>query len=115
MIISILFISLIVSGLFSLKNRGRASGEVAVIRVDGEIYSTLDLFEDGEFEVNTSYGTNMVTVKDGSVFISESDCRGNDCIREGAVSSTGEILVCLPHKLTITIEGGSTDVDTVTY
>ena len=45
------------------------------------------------------------------------DCPGHDCINQGAIGSAGEIIVCLPHKLIVSIEGGTDEgasaIDTV--
>lgn len=62
-------------------------------------------------------GYNLVHIENGSVFVRESDCENGDCIRQGAIRRTGESIICLPHKLVITIVSdlnGINDEDTDT-
>lgn len=115
LIISIIILSGIVSALFSVNHNSDIVAECVVIRVNGDIYKTLSLDEDGEYKVETVYGNNIIVIKNKSVYISEADCRGNDCINEGSISRAGETIICLPHKLSITLEGDNSVVDTVTY
>ncbi|MBD5468742.1 MAG: NusG domain II-containing protein [Lachnospiraceae bacterium] len=50
-------------------------------------------------------GYNLVRVENGSVFVREADCENGDCIRQGTIRHTGESIICLPHKLAVTING----------
>ena len=81
------------------------SGSVAVITVDGEEYARLPLDEDTELTVNTDNGYNIVTVKDGKVFVSEASCPDKVCVRTGSADELKSV-VCLPNKLTVTVEKG---------
>ncbi|MCM1539537.1 MAG: NusG domain II-containing protein [bacterium] len=56
-------------------------------------------------------GYNLVHIENGSVFVSEADCENGDCIRQGAVSRPGSSIICLPHRLVITIVGGREETD----
>ena len=78
-------------------------GEYAVISVDGEQYARLPLDEDTQILVRTEYGENLVSVKDGKVYVSEADCPDKVCVSTGAATEMRSI-VCLPHKLTVTVE-----------
>lgn len=50
-------------------------------------------------------GYNLVHIENGSVFVREADCENGDCIRQGTIRHTGESIICLPHKLAVTIIG----------
>lgn len=50
-------------------------------------------------------GYNLVCIENGGVFVREADCENGDCIRQGMIHHTGESIICLPHKLTVTIVG----------
>lgn len=80
------------------------TGAVAVITVDGEEYARLPLDTDTVLTVSTDYGTNVVVVKDGKVFVSEASCQDKICINTGNASEMRAI-VCLPNKLSVSIEG----------
>ena len=65
----------------------------------------LPLDTDAEYAVTTSYGTNVVVVEAGSVHVSDADCDNHDCIKQGSISSPGQQVICLPHRLWIEIVG----------
>lgn len=69
----------------------------------------IPLGEDGSYPIETELGTNTVAVENGKVHMEDADCPGHDCIDQDAIGSAGEIIVCLPHKLIVTIEGGKGD------
>ena len=52
-------------------------------------------------------GTNTLTVSGGTAQIVQADCPDQVCVRQGAVRYAGESIVCLPHRLIVTIEGGA--------
>ena len=45
--------------------------------------------------------------------MSFSDCRGQDCVEQHAISQTGESIVCLPNKVMLEIKGGTSEYDSV--
>ena len=55
--------------------------------------------------VLTNVYTNRIEIKDGKVFITESDCPGEDCVHSGWISEGGRSIVCLPNRVEIRIEG----------
>ena len=66
---------------------------------------TVDLQTDQEFTLEAEDGGyNTVTVRDGRIAVTESDCPDQYCIRQGFCSS-GRQIVCLPHKLVISFVG----------
>ncbi len=76
----------------------------AEVRSDGELVATLDLTVDRVLTVETEFGTNVVTVKDGKVAVTEADCPDHYCMERGYCSS-GAMIVCLPNKLTVSFLG----------
>ena len=99
-------------GLLAFRPAKEAGG-YAVITVDGEELDRMDLSADQTRVIDTAYGTNTVSVKDGSVSVTESDCRGGDCVRMGNISREGQMIVCLPHHLTVQIQGPGSAPDAV--
>ena len=90
-------------------------GRVAVISIDGEVYREVSLDTDTVIEVesgdNGEY-KNTVTVKNGKVSVSYANCPDGICERHREIKYAGESIICLPHKLSVTVEGGSeNDVD----
>ena len=58
-------------------------------------------------------GANTITVCDGKISFSDSDCPGQDCVHSGSIGSTGRSLVCLPNAVEIRVVSGESDVDFV--
>ena len=81
-------------------------GEYAVVTVNGEEYGRYPLSVDAEIVVETERGKNVVVIKDGYADIIEATCPDGLCERQRKIDSTGESLVCLPNKVTVTVEGG---------
>ena len=54
-------------------------------------------------KIETKYGTNVVSVKDKAVFVSNADCPDKICVKHREISRVGETIVCLPHKLVVEI------------
>lgn len=84
-------------------------GACAVVRVDGIKTASYNLKKDGRYELNG--GTNVIVIEDGSVYMEEADCPDGICISQGRIRLTGQCITCLPNRLTVTVEGGESEVD----
>ena len=85
---------------------------VAEIYRNAELVKTCSLETDTVFEITGKY-TNEITVKNGEICISASDCPGEDCVHSGAIKATGRSIVCLPNEVEIRVVSGVSDVDFV--
>lgn len=85
----------------------------AVITADNEVYTEIDLDEAGEQTITVNHTT--ITVRDGTVFFSESDCPDGVCMKTGALDCAGDSAACVPNRVAITIRGEKPDVDAVAY
>ena len=103
-VILLLIIVVAAAALFAVLHFALAdSGDFAVVFVDGEEYARLPLDEDAVLTIKTEYGTNVLTVKDGQAYVTDADCPDKTCVKTGSADELKSI-VCLPHKLTVTIE-----------
>lgn len=57
-----------------------------------------------KFSEETGY--NLVSVTDGAVVMEAADCRDQICVHHKPISSKGESIICLPHRLVVEIVGG---------
>ncbi len=83
-----------------------AKVEVSVITADSSktILETFDLSQNVTYTISSeSQGTNILNIQGGTVWISEADCPNQDCVKQGKISMNGEMLVCLPHRITVSI------------
>ncbi|MBE6916933.1 MAG: NusG domain II-containing protein [Ruminococcaceae bacterium] len=87
---------------------GQAS-MTAEIWSDNELVRTVDLRIDQSFTIETEHGYNTVTVKDGAIAVTASDCPDCYCMHRGYCNS-GAPIVCLPHRLVIQfLQSGAID------
>ena len=107
-----LVIAVAVAVLLCFLPRDSAPADYAQIYVNGELFKTVALDQDQTFVVEDLY-CNQITVSDGAIAITESNCPGKDCVHSGSIHQTGRSLVCLPNRLEIRVVSESSDVDFV--
>ena len=81
----------------------KSNGGIVKISVDGKLYREDSLNEDTKIFVKSQYGQNTVAVKNGEVFVTDADCPDELC-EDSKISKNGESIVCLPNRLSVTVE-----------
>lgn len=111
----VLALLLIVIGLIAsyTLSVGSEAGQMVYIFTDGKQYASYSLSEDRTIEIDQNDHINKITIKDGQVSMTFSDCSGQDCIRQGKISKTSQSIVCLPNKIVVEIRGGDSQYDAV--
>ena len=100
-----LLIVLIIAGLMFRMLRG--DGDAVVVEVDGKLYGTYSLAVDRTVEIRTGEGgadVNVLVIKDGKAYVESANCRDGICAAHKPVSKQGESIICLPHKVVITVK-----------
>lgn len=111
-ILLVLALLLLAGAVWGALHLLKKQGGEAVISVDGQIVERLPLDSDTSVTMNTEDGHfNTVTVENGRVRVSEADCPDRICVRQGWIQYAGESIVCLPHKLVVTVHGGEASTD----
>ena len=77
-------------------------GACAEIYQDGKLLRRVSLTVDQEFTVTGEF-TNTVTVQNGRIAVTASDCPGEDCVGCGWQGNAGRSIVCLPNGLEIRV------------
>lgn len=90
-------------------------GSVFVIR-DGRTVEAYPLSEDITItlwdEERIHY--NLLMIRDGRAEISDANCPDKICVRSRAISREGESIICLPHRLVLSVHSGrERDMDAV--
>lgn len=111
----VLFVVLVAAGLALswLSVRDAGAGQKVVVTANGQLYGTYDLFQDQEIIVEQNDHINKITIKDGQVQMSYSDCKNQICVEDGKISRTNQSIVCLPNKVVVEITGGEEEFDAV--
>ena len=79
----------------------REEAKFAQIISDGQTVMTLSLAIDQQITVPSPLGgSNTVTVKDGTVGVTDASCPDHYCMKRGMCSG-GTQIVCLPNRLII--------------
>lgn len=89
-----------------------AAAAVAQVYQNGELIKTVSLTEPQEFTLTGLY-SNTVTVSDGRIAVTASNCPGEDCVHCGWIDSAGRSIVCLPNGVEIRVVTDNSDVDFV--
>ena len=119
-VVFLLILAIIFSTAVLFYRKPAASAKQIVIYVNGEEYKTYQLshkyLNNIVVPVNghTKYGYNHIKIEDGAVYIADSTCPNQDCVKMGKITEEGDILVCLPYKVVIRMEGGEAP-DAVSY
>lgn len=79
-------------------------GAFVTVTVNGEIHQTLPLQQDTSLDISGSEGGfNHLEIKDGTAYITDADCPDKLCVHQKAIQNQGETLVCLPHRVIVSI------------
>lgn len=101
----ILIVLLAVIPAFALVMNVRAAARIEepmlVIRVDGELFGTYPLDEDAEIRIGEG---NTCRIRDGQAEMIHADCPDKVCVRSAPIGASGGSIVCLPHRVSLTIE-----------
>ena len=83
-------------------------GDMAVIKVDGNIVNELSLSDNTTITIEGYQGgSNTVSIIDGKAYVSEADCPDEICVKTGGISRAGETIVCLPHRVVVEIKSSN--------
>lgn len=93
-------------GLLILQKRNAKPARIAEVYLDGELYRTIDLSEDGVYRIESERGWNELTVRDGKLAVTAASCPDEDCVRCGWQNS-GPPITCLPNRMTVRFVGSA--------
>ena len=88
----------------------RQAGGTVAVQIDGKTVMELPLREDARLVLGEGEHTNTLVIQGGTARVVEASCPDQICVRQGAVQYAGESIVCLPHRLVITVRGGAAGV-----
>lgn len=98
---------LVIAGAAMLAVRlTRTPGGTVRVSVDGNVVAELPLDRDCVRVFESERGSNTVVIEGGGVSVTAADCPDHVCVKQGVIRYDGESIVCLPHKLVVTVTGG---------
>ena len=84
----------------------RQGGGLVRVQIDGQTVMELPLNEDARIVLGEGERTNTLVIEGGAARVTAADCPDQICVNHGAIRYAGESIVCLPHRLVVTVEGG---------
>ena len=114
----VIFLSLVVGSAYLSASNREGTPAAEVESVDGRYLFPLS--RDTEFLASGPSGGCRIRIKDGKVFVEDSDCREKICIAMGPISRPPAWIACLPNRVVIrvTAQGAadnSEQVDSVAF
>jgi hypothetical protein len=101
-------LTILVSGTLAsyfLVGKVAGPGATVLVQVDGHIQHKAELKKNAVFSVHGEVGELVVEIRDGTVAVIQADCPNRICVRTGRRGRTGDVIVCVPNKTIIRIEG----------
>ena len=84
----------------------RDEGDTVTVTVDGAVYAEYSLAENIRLDIRTGDGdseSNVLIIKDGVAYVESATCPDGICASHKPISREGESIVCLPHRVVITV------------
>ena len=88
----------------------RQPGDTVVVTIDGEHYATYSLNENMTVPIHTGQDgkqINVLIIRDGQAHVQEASCPDGICAAHKPIHREGESIVCLPHRVVITVHSTS--------
>ena len=90
----------------------RKSGDTVTVSVDGQVMYTYSLLKDRTVDIRTGEDDsqlNRLVIKDAHAYVQTASCPDGICAAHRPISRNGEAIVCLPHRVVITIRTQSSE------
>lgn len=102
LILGILIGAGLIAGAFALAKK---PGAYVRVEQNGSLIGLYRLDEDRRESFGGADGEpeNVLVISAGAVFMESASCPDKRCVRQGTKSRIGETIVCLPHRLVITV------------
>ena len=88
-------------------NHYRQAGDTVTIEVNGKVVRQADLHTSQQITVTGSIGKTIIKIDRGTASVIHSDCSQKICVKTGKIHRIGEMIVCVPNKVVIKINGQS--------
>ncbi len=96
-IIAAVLVLAVFSAAFAFSGGG---GETVTVKADNETVYTGSLYYDRTVKL----AGNTVVIENGSVYVSDADCKNQICVNHSPITKKGESIICLPNKVIVEIE-----------
>ena len=91
----------------------RTEGGSVTVSVDGKLYGEYSLDVDGEYEIKSEGGYNLLIIEEGRAYVKSASCPDGICSSHRPIEYGGQSIICLPNKVIIEVkarDGGNPDI-----
>jgi len=95
----------------------KEKGSSIYIEVNGKLTAVYSLNQPKEKHITVKgvIGETHVCIDKGSAWVTDSVCKNKLCIKMGKISKNGEIIVCLPNRVVISVKSSKDkEIDAIT-
>lgn len=117
-ILIVLLILVSVGSFFFMRIPSSGTGKTAIVKVDGQIVKEIPFTQENvgkHFVIESKYGRNVVEMEADRVHVIEADCPDKLDVKQGYIEREGQMIVCLPNRMTIEIREDKDDLDAVVH
>jgi len=90
---------------FFLLQHFRQAGSLVTVSVNNQPLYSLSLSEEKDITISGPLGNTHLRISENEVWITEAPCPHKICKKMGKIGRAGEIIVCIPNKIFIQVEG----------
>ena len=94
---------------------GGSRGDTVVIRAAGHVVETLPLSLSKRLAIEGPLGTTQIEIEPGRARIARDPSPRQLCVKQGWLSQSGQVALCLPNQVSVEIRGAVTSYDTLGY
>ena len=91
------------------------AGEYIHIVSNEHDVENISLLQNREVTIEGQLGDSEILIEGGRVRFVNSPCTNKLCIHQGWASLSGELIACLPNRISVSIEGQNNHFDTVNF
>lgn len=117
-ILIVLLILVSVGSFFFMRIPSSGAEKTAIVKVDGQIVKEIPFTQENvgkHFVIESKYGRNVVEMEADRVHVIEADCPDKLDVKQGYIEREGQMIVCLPNRMTIEIREDKDDLDAVVH
>ena len=84
----------------------KEKGSTIYIKVNEKLTAVYSLNQPKEkhITVNGAVGEMHICIANGKAWVTDSACKNKLCVRMGKISKNGEVIVCLPNRVVISVK-----------
>lgn len=102
LIAGILFLAIAIAAAYFIAYP--QNGDMVQVSVDGLAVKTFPLNQNTSYTIRAKADEeNILEIKDGYARITAANCPDKLCVHQRKISKQGETLVCLPHKVVVSV------------